>query len=116
MTDIHIRDNADFDIVFERTNSIGGAICDHITDPDNTEVLFFVTGDFAFEGLEYQYDAAGLILEAVYMVIKGRFPMVGIYPLFVPGNHNCDFKIDEKFIKGNDTGISGSKYIRCQPV
>ncbi len=99
LTDIHIRDNADFDIVFERTNSIGGAICDHITDPDNTEVLFCITGDFAFEGLEYQYDAVGLVLEAVYMVIKGRFPRVGIYPLFVPGNHDCDFKTDENSLR-----------------
>lgn len=30
------------------------------------------TGDFAFEGLEYQYEAVGMIIEAIYMVIRSK--------------------------------------------
>lgn len=40
LTDIHIRDDADFDVLSERIGSIGGAICNHITAPDETKVSF----------------------------------------------------------------------------
>ena len=91
MTDIHIRDNIDFDVLFERTGSLGGAICNHITDPDVTAVFFCITGDLAFSGQENQYDAIELILEEIYELIKRRFPKIGIYTILVPGNHDCDF-------------------------
>lgn len=90
LTDIHIRDDNDFDVLSERINSLGGAICNHITS-DDTSVLFCVTGDFAFAGQKNQYVAIGMILEEIYSMIKKRFPMVGIHPVFVPGNHDCDF-------------------------
>ena len=31
LTDIHIRDDEDLDVLSARTDSIGGAICNHIT-------------------------------------------------------------------------------------
>ena len=91
LTDIHIRDDADFDVLFERIGSIGGAICNHITEPDETKVLLCVTGDFAFSGKDNQYTAIGMILEEIYRLIKSRFSQVDICPVFVPGNHDCDF-------------------------
>ena len=45
LTDIHIRDDKDFDILSSRVPSLGGAICNHITEPDDTAVLMCVTGD-----------------------------------------------------------------------
>ena len=92
LTDIHIKDDADFDVLSERTNSLGGAICNHITEPDATAVLFCITGDLAFSGQESQYVAVGLILEEIYSLIKRRFSRIGIYTVFVPGNHDCDFE------------------------
>lgn len=65
LTDIHIRDDADFDLLSERIGSIGGAICNHITDPDETNMLFCITGDFAFSGKDDQYTAIGMILEEI---------------------------------------------------
>lgn len=92
LTDIHIRDEADLDVLSERIGSLGGAICHHITDPDITAVFFCITGDLAFSGQEDQYAAFELILEEIYLLIKRRFPQIGIYTIFVPGNHDCDFK------------------------
>ena len=59
LTDIHIRDDEDLDVLSARTDSIGGAICNHITNPSETEVIFCVTGDLVFSGKDDQYAAAG---------------------------------------------------------
>ena len=99
LTDIHIRDDADFEVLSERIASIGGAICTHITEPDGAKVLLCITGDFAFEGLESQYTAIGMILEEVCEIIKKRYPAVGIHPVFVPGNHDCDFKSEHEDVR-----------------
>lgn len=76
LTDIHIRDDEDFDVLSERINSIGGAICNHIIEPDDTVVLFCLTGDFAFSGKEEQYIAFEILLEQIYSIVKRRFPKV----------------------------------------
>lgn len=99
LTDIHIRDDADFDVLYKRIGSISGAICNHITDPDKTKVLFCVTGDFAFSGKNDQYTAIGMILEEIYNIIKSRFSRVDICPVFVPGNHDCDFDAEEASVR-----------------
>ena len=65
LTDIHIRDAEDLDVLSTRTDSIGGAICNHITEPDETEIVFCVTGDLAFSGKNEQYTAVGLILDEI---------------------------------------------------
>ena len=88
LTDIHIRDDADFDILSKRIGSISSAICNHITDPDETNLLFCITGDFAFSGKHEQYTIIGMILEEICTIIRDRFPQVDIYPVFVPGNHD----------------------------
>lgn len=99
LTDIHIRDDADFNVLSERIGSIVGAICNHITEPDETKVLFCVTGDFVFSGKGEQYAAVGIILEEIYRLIKVRFPRVDICPVFVPGNHDCDFEAEEASLR-----------------
>ena len=99
LTDIHIRDDEDFDVLSSRLGSIGGAICNHITEPDETKVLFCVTGDFVFSGKDAQYVTIGMILEEIYSLIKSRFPQVDICPVFVPGNHDCDFDAEEASLR-----------------
>lgn len=99
LTDIHIRDDADFEVLAERIDSIGGAICTHITEPKKTKVLLCITGDFAFEGLENQYTAIGMILEEICEIIWTRYPSVSIHPVFVPGNHDCDFKSEHEDLR-----------------
>ena len=99
LTDIHIRDDDDLDVLSTRTDSIGGAICNHITNPDETEVVFCVTGDLAFSGKDDQYTAAGLILDEIYSLINKRYPKVGIHSVFVPGNHDCNFDAPEEEVR-----------------
>lgn len=94
LTDIHVQDDNDLDVLLTRTDSLAGAICKHITEPENTTVFMCVTGDFAFSGQENQYTVAGRFLEEINSIISGRFPRVSINPIFVPGNHDCDFKSD----------------------
>lgn len=91
LTDIHIRDEEDLEVLSERTSSLAGAICHHITDSDNTAILFCITGDLAFSGQENQYVAVELIFEEIYSLIARRFPRIGIFTVFVPGNHDCNF-------------------------
>ena len=99
LTDIHIRDAEDLDVLCTRTDSIGGAICNHITEPDETEIVFCVTGDLAFSGKNEQYTAVGLILDEIYSIVNKRCPKVGIHAVFVPGNHDCDFDAPEEEVR-----------------
>lgn len=62
LTDIHIKDDEDFDVFSNRIDSLVGAICNHITEPDGTAVLFCVTGDLASSGQENQYVAVEIII------------------------------------------------------
>lgn len=95
ITDIHIQDEADFEVLVERIPSLAGVICNHVTEPEHAVVILCVTGDFAYSGLEEQYDAAGMMLKEVISLVEKRFPKVMTYLVFVPGNHDCDFD-DEK--------------------
>lgn len=92
LTDIHIVDDDDFDILSERVASLGGAICKHITAPENSAVIFCITGDLAYSGKESQYAAVTMFLEEICSIIEQRYSKVSIHPVFVPGNHDCDFE------------------------
>lgn len=91
LTDIHISKSEDLDVLLRRTESIGGAICNHITDPVNTEVLLCITGDLVYSGKDNQYTIASKVLEDIYEIIDKRFVNIHIQSVFVPGNHDCDF-------------------------
>ena len=99
LTDVHIKDDNDLDIISERISSLGGAICNHVTEPDETAVLFCITGDLAFSGQENQYIMFELVLDELYSMIKRRFPKVCVYSVFVPGNHDCDFSDEAESIR-----------------
>lgn len=79
LTDIHIKDDEDFDVFSNRIDSLAGAICNHITEPDGTAVLFCVTGDLASSGQENQYVAVEIILEEIHSIIQKRFSKVSIH-------------------------------------
>ena len=50
LTDIHIKDENDFDVLLERISSLSGVICNHITEPDDSIIFLCSTGDFAYSG------------------------------------------------------------------
>ena len=92
ITDMHIENENDLNILSSRTENIGGTICNHITTPQDTCVFVCVTGDFTNAGKEEQFIMANMVLEDIFSVLKRRYPDVDIYTIFVPGNHDCDFE------------------------
>lgn len=66
LTDIHIKQESDLDILLQRTNSIVGAIFEVARNIKETMLLICVTGDIAFSGTEEQYVMAELFFDDIY--------------------------------------------------
>lgn len=92
ITDIHIKQESDLDILLQRTNSIVGAIFEVVRNVKDTMLLICVTGDIAFSGTEEQYILAELFFDDIYEKILNRSRDIYVQFAFVPGNHDCDFK------------------------
>lgn len=114
ITDIHIQQESDLHILMERTSSIVGAIGETIRSQKETMLLICVTGDIAYSGTEEQYIIAELFFDDIYEKLRCRFDNLDIHFVFIPGNHDCDFKdtantvrttvIKSKEIDMEDTG------------
>lgn len=92
ITDLHIKQDSDLEILMDRTYSIVGAVGEVIRNPKETMLLICVTGDIAYSGTEEQYIVAELFFDDIYEKIVARYPDLDIYFSFVPGNHDCDFE------------------------
>lgn len=73
ITDIHIKQESDLDILMGRINSIVGAIGEVIRNPKETMLLICVTGDIAFSGTEEQYTIAELFFDDIYEKLVARY-------------------------------------------
>lgn len=93
LTDLHIKDQFDLNILLPRTDSISGVICNHITDSKNTIILFCITGDLVFSGKAEQYTLVESFLDKIFSEIEMRFSETIIHIVFIPGNHDCNFDI-----------------------
>ena len=91
LTDIHIKEEADLDVLLGRTESIVGAILEIINDAKNTLLLICVTGDITYSSTGEQYAIADLFLDDIYNRIRIRHSELYIQFVFIPGNHDCDF-------------------------
>ena len=107
LTDIHIKQESDLDILLQRTNSIVGAIFEVVRNVKETMLLICVTGDIAFSGTEEQYILAEIFFDDIYEKILNRNHDIYIQFAFVPGNHDCDFKSKEN--KGRTTVIKSNE-------
>lgn len=96
LTDLHMKDTSDLNVLLARTKSISGIICDHIIDSTNSIILFCMTGDFVFSGKAEQYKLVKKFLDEILRKIEIEFPKIITYIIFVPGNHDCDFDVDSK--------------------
>ena len=70
ITDIHIEQEADIDILMNRTHSIAGAIFEVIRNPEKTMLILCITGDISYSGTEEQYDIAGLFFDDLFDKLK----------------------------------------------
>lgn len=91
LTDIHIKQESDLDILMGRTSSIVGAIGETIRSSKETMLLICVTGDVAYSGTEEQYAIAELFLDDIYDKLMARYDDLDVHFAFIPGNHDCDF-------------------------
>lgn len=98
LTDIHISDENDFEILVSRSKSISNVISKHITNAKNTKVIFCITGDIAHSGKEEQYIWATLFFEEIISNVKKQYEVEFIFGS-VPGNHDCDFDVEENEIR-----------------
>lgn len=92
LTDIHIKEETDLDILADRTDSIVGAIAETIRNAKETVLLICVTGDITYSGTEEQYAIAELFFDDIYEKISNRYNNLDIHFVFVAGNHDCDFE------------------------
>lgn len=99
LTDIHIKQESDLDILLQRTDSIVGAISEVVRNAKETLLLICVTGDISFSGTEDQYILAELFFDDIYEKIVNRYQNIDIHFAFVPGNHDCDFKSKENKVR-----------------
>lgn len=100
LTDVHIRDESDLDVLVDRAASLKNAVCGHITDPANSAILICATGDLAYSGQEDQYVIFEMILNEICRGISDEFADINIYTAFVPGNHDCDFDDENARLRG----------------
>lgn len=91
ITDIHLNNNNDYNILDSRSEYIANAINKHIIDETNTILLLCITGDIAFSGKEEQYLLASIVISDIITGIKSRHKNLFIQLVIVPGNHDCDF-------------------------
>ncbi len=99
LTDIHIKQESDLDILLQRTNSIVGAIFEVVRNVKETMLLICVTGDIAFSGTEEQYILAELFFDDIYEKITNRYQGIYVQFAFIPGNHDCDFASKENKVR-----------------
>jgi hypothetical protein len=111
LTDVHIKQESDLDILLQRTNSIVGAIFEVVRNVKETMLLICVTGDIAFSGTEEQYILAEIFFDDIYEKITNRYQGIYVQFAFIPGNHDCDFaskenKVRAAVIKSSDIDMN----------
>lgn len=90
LSDIHIR--SDKDLILKRAPEIARAT--YALLPSASAVLVVISGDVAFSGEKDQYDAALKFFRELRDEIH-REQDVPVHFIPCPGNHDCDFSVDD---------------------
>ena len=83
ITDIHIENDADYNILDEKSVYIANAINKHIIDEKNTLLIICITGDIAYSGKEEQYLSASIIFSDIIESIRKRYEELFIQVVIV---------------------------------
>lgn len=100
LSDIHIKDGSD--PILKKSDAIANALNNRLTNAKLVVIL--VSGDIAFSGKRKEYQAAKLFLEGIRKKIK-KEARCEVEFLICPGNHDCDFSINNHSRKNNIAGI-----------
>lgn len=116
ITDIHLENDTDYNILEGRSEYIANAINKHIIDETNTLLILCITGDIAYSGKEEQYLFASIFISDIIAGIKKRYNDLFIQIVTVPGNHDCDFDredsvIRESVLRDSNLDIEGKYYV-----
>mgnify|MGYP004508208627 FL=1 len=99
ITDIHLENDVDYNLLEGRCEYIANAINKHIIDEANTLLVVCITGDIAYSGKDEQYLSATIFISDIISTIKKRYKNLLIQIVTVPGNHDCDFDRDDSVIR-----------------
>jgi hypothetical protein len=89
LSDIHIRSKNDW--IVSKAEEIAASV--FVALPTASVVFIVVSGDVAWSGTPDQYEAAELLFLDVRRRIQEEKP-VPVHFLVAPGNHDCDFSLD----------------------
>ncbi len=91
LTDIHITAN-DNNAILEKEDALVRAINSVINKNDT--VVFTITGDLAYSGLNIEYDIVAKFLDNIKKKISSNLQTEPLF-IMVPGNHDCSFNKDD---------------------
>lgn len=112
ISDIHLRVSGNS--IFEKINKIGSAIKSELYEVDN--LIIMLSGDTAFSGKEAEYELGIELLDNLKKSILNH-RNINIKFVVIPGNHDCDFSLDNAIRKvliesvRNDQVIEGKEEI-----
>jgi len=107
ITDIHLKNEKDYENLSLKCEFIVKAINKHIIDENNTILILAITGDIAYSGKKEQYSLAFNFFSDIIKDIKRRYNNLFISIVTVPGNHDCNF--DEENINVREALLSSNK-------
>lgn len=91
LSDIHIRSAQD--PILTKGNLI--AACTFSDLPEASTVFVIASGDIAFSGKDYEYEAAEKLFKNIKNAIQSE-KNIPVHFLSAPGNHDCDFTLHTK--------------------
>lgn len=91
LSDIHIRSTNDW--ILDKAQKI--ACCAYASLHDASAVFVVVSGDIAYSGKSDEYEAAKSFFNKIRDAITDG-KCIPIHFVFAPGNHDCDFELNNK--------------------
>lgn len=97
-SDVHLSTEDSHDNpVLDRVPQMLAAVRSLFVNPDDVGgCLLLVTGDVAFAGLRGEYDLALEFFGELRDGLRDLYPKTEPRTIFVPGNHDCNFKEDDQ--------------------
>src|SRR5215216_4207133 len=91
LSDIHFKSPGD-NFLLGRLDKIVAAIVNLAKDSDLC--LLLITGDIVFSGKKEEYEIAQKFFDDLCSKLTMSMQNVEITPVFIPGNHDCDFSTE----------------------
>lgn len=92
LSDIHIKSARDKNSVLTKIDKLADALRAYAEIKQAKEALLIISGDIAFSGKSEEYEIFAQFLES----LRSKLTDLKLYPVLVPGNHDCDFSLDNQ--------------------